>query len=226
MKFSIRDLMQNHLLPATCCLLLAIVTGCGPKVVKDPLVGVGGYKLLYKQQEQRRVEPDLIASSLRERINAKNQDEVVVNALDDGGCEILLPRASEKTVADVKQAIALSNLLKFRIVARQRPDKQLIAAADKGQDTSSAVWVVYSPETVSLPEDAAVRTTPEGKSMVLILEGDEPVDAWHVKHVEVAKDESLRPCLHGTMNDEGTRRLERLTWTYRFRQLATISTVS
>lgn len=218
--------MSKSLVFATRQLLifLALVTlvGCGTNTPTDPLAGVGGYKLTYPQRENRRVNPTAIAAALRSQLRTQNNGDVVVRELEGGGCEILLPGASEETVTEVKKAIALGNLLKFRIVALHRPDQRLIAAAEGGQDPEGGAWVAYDPNKVTLPPDAAVRTTPDGKHWALLLEGDEPVDAWHMEHAEVGKDEDLRPCLRGSLNEEGGRRMGKLTATYRSRQLAII----
>ncbi len=203
-------------------MVLSVFVGCGPTTAKDPLAGVGGYKLVYQAKEKRRIQPVKIATALRDRINARRDGEVVVNVLDDGTCEILLPGASEKTVTDIKRAIALSNLLRFRIVAIRNLDDKLIASAEGGKNIAGATWVGYDPGKVTLPLDAAVRKTAEGKDMVLVIESDAPVDAWHVLRVVVARDEVLRPCIDGDFHPEGAERMEKLTSGNLHRQFAII----
>jgi preprotein translocase subunit SecD len=175
-----------------------------------------------KEREGRPVNTLRISETLCEQINAKDYGEVVANHLDDGSCEILLPGASEQRVADVKNVIASCNLLQFRIVALKSRDDKLIAACQDGQDHDGAVWAAYDPDKVEFPPGAAVRTTPKGKSMVLILEGNEPVDAFHVKYASEGRDESLRVSLLGQFDAEGARRMEKLTSTNLERQLAII----
>ena len=204
-----------------CCLTLTIPTGCGKPAVKDPLAGVGGYKLVYRQKDQREIDPWGVETALRKSINATWSGEVVVNGLKDG-CEILLPGASEKTVADVKRAIAVSNVLQLRIVAAKGNDDQLIALAEGGQTPVGVAYVAFNPKTVAVHPTWSVVTTPGGKSMLLILEGAEPVDASHIDYAEVGKDEDLRPCIRASLNAEGERRIEALTNANRGRQLAII----
>src|SRR5690242_13726592 len=101
-----------------------MAAGCGRKVVKAPLEGVGGYKLVYKQREGT-LDPVQIARVLRERVDAKD-GEVVVRPLEGGECEILLPGANDQRVAAIKKAIASGNLLQLRIVALRGVDDKLI----------------------------------------------------------------------------------------------------
>jgi len=216
--------MKYHLLPLTLlwfCLSVPVV-GCGPRVTKNPLAGVGGYRLVYKQRDHRAVEAERVASALRTLIQADNEDSVVARLQEDGSCEILLPAASEERVAEVKKAIANSNLLQFRIVAIQPLDAKLIAAAQDGQDPAGGKWIPFDPNKVVLPPEAAVRTTSGGKSMALVVEDDQPVDAWHIAYASMSRDEQLRPSVMGNLNGEGTIRMEKLTSQNRDRQLAII----
>src|SRR5690349_7503586 len=125
--------MLRQFAPLLCGLIAALLTGCGKSATKDPLAGVGGYKLAYQRPENRPIDADALASVIRARINARRTSDVVVRKTDLG-CEILLPGASEKTVADVKRFVSLGNLLKFRIVASQNFDQPLISAAS-GRET-------------------------------------------------------------------------------------------
>src|SRR4051794_39768886 len=218
MKFSVRDLHQSRLLTTICCLILAMAAGCGPKVVKDPLAGVGGYKLVYKQRKGT-LDPVQIARVLRERVDA-NVGDVVVRPLEGGECEILLPGGNDQRVAAIKKAIASGNLLQFRIIAMKGVDDKLIEACQDGQDHEGAAWASYNPDKVNNLVDAAIQTTPDGKSRVLILASEQPVDAGHLEHVEPGRDESLGLCIHWAFNEEGAHRMMRLTNRNRHRQMA------
>lgn len=213
------NLTRSLAIFTTCCVAVSLF-GCRAKVAKDPLAGVGGYKLVYKQRNGT-LDAVQIARVLRERINAKDAGDVVVRKLDGGQCEILLPGASDERVAEVKEVIASGNLLQFRIVALQGLDDKLIEACQDGQDHEGAAWATYEPDKVEFASDVAVRTTPEGKSKVLALT-DQEVDAGHVEYASEGRDESLRPSLNCTFNAEGARRMKRLTSTNRQRQLAII----
>src|SRR6186713_1094162 len=103
--------MQNQfkLLVSLSCLMASLSAGCGEKPVADPLAEVGGYRLVYKQKEGQTVGTRQVERALRERLNITDAEEVVVQRLDDGGCEILLPGANEQRVADVKKVIASGN---------------------------------------------------------------------------------------------------------------------
>lgn len=204
----------------TACCLAVSLFGCRAKVAKDPLAGVGGYKLVYKQRNGK-LDTLQIARVLRERINAKDAGDVVVRPLDGGGCEILLPGASDERVAEIKKVIASGNLLQFRIVALRGMDDKLIKACQDGQDHEGAAWAAYDPDKVDFDSDVAVRTMPEGKSKVLTLT-DQEVDAGHVEYASEGRDESLRPSLNCTFNAEGARRMKKLTSTNLRRQLAII----
>ncbi|MCE9527238.1 MAG: hypothetical protein K8R36_14420 [Planctomycetales bacterium] len=209
-------------LAALFCLGTLPFTGCGNNPVADPLAGVGGYRLGYHPREKRRVEPEEIAKSLRERINAKHASDVVVRPLDDGGCEILLPGVSEKTAADIKRAILLSDLLQFAIVADPNLDRNIIEECAAGKSTEQARWVSYDPKKLAPQPDAPMWKSPQGKSMLLVIEKSKPVDAWHFQNAAVGQDESQRPCLHATLNKDGASRMAKFSSANIKRQLAVI----
>lgn len=204
------------------CLLTSIFAGCREQVPQNPLAGVGGYALVYQQQDQRSIEPGEIAGALRERISAKSSREIVVRALDDGRCEILLPGASEKKVADVKRAIAQSNQLQFRIVADSHLNRQQIDQCADGKSTDQAKWCQYDPEKISLRPENPVWDSPQGKGMVLVVESPDQVDAWHFKHANLGQDANGRPCIMATLNKEGAARMLKFSSNNRSRQLAII----
>lgn len=203
-------------------LLASLLSGCREQVPQNPLVGVGGYALVYEQQDKRRIEPSEIASALRERINARSSSEVVVRALDDGRCEILLPGASEKTVAEVKRAIALSNLMQFRLVADPHLNRRQIDQCADGNSTDEARWCQYAPDKVTLPPETPVGKSPQGTETVLVVESPDQVDAWHFKHANLGQDADGRPCIMATLNQEGAARMLKFSSNNRSRQLAII----
>ncbi|MFN0018167.1 MAG: SecDF P1 head subdomain-containing protein [Pirellulaceae bacterium] len=215
--------MQNQivLLVSLSCLMAPLSAGCGTKPAADPLAGIGGYRLVYKQKEGRKVDAVQIERVIRERLNAKD-GEVVVQLVRGGGYEILLPGAGEQRVAEVKKVIASSNVLRFLIVALKGKDDELIAVCQDGKDHSGAIWIEYDPEKhKDFPAQAVLATT-DGKSKLLMLKNEQSINAGHLEYVSQGNDEAQRPCIHCQFNAEGASRMQKLTSANLQRQLAII----
>jgi hypothetical protein len=88
--------IQFILLACLTCLVAPLSAGCGTKPVTDPLAGVGGYRLVYKQMAGKSVATPEIENALRKRINSQDGGEVSVKPLRGVGAKFFCPVPTSK----------------------------------------------------------------------------------------------------------------------------------
>jgi preprotein translocase subunit SecD len=193
----------------------ATVAGCR----KPTLQSSGGYVLKYRLADGEQVEPELMAAAMQQRLVGASLDKATVRVAEDGEFVVELPAAEVFEVEMAKKFLRPSGHLAFRIVADKKLDERIVEAALAGsaQDTesvadgSSFAWARLDPESTPVEDWMVVRDIESGEKEVLTLVSLDDVMGHELQSAMAGRDELLRPCIIGSLNSEGARKMQLLT---------------
>lgn len=179
----------------------------------------GGYVLKYRLADGEQVEPDLMAAAMQQRLVAAHLDQATVRVGEGGEYVVELPAADAFEVARAKDFLRQSGHLAFRIVADKDLDQGIAEAALAGvapdtepaADGPSFAWVRLDAELFPVEDWMVVRDNESDGKDVLVLVSLDDVMGHELKSAVAGRDESLRPCIMGSLNAEGARKMQLLT---------------
>jgi preprotein translocase subunit SecD len=203
---------------AMAVVLLVVMFVCGG-CRKRTLQTSGGYVLTYRLAEGEQVEPELMATAMQQRLVSAHLEQATVRAAQGGEFIVELPAADEFELERAKKLLRQSGHLSFRVVADCKLDSAIAEAALGGKspdaepsaDESSFTWVRIDPKQLPVEDWMVVRDIESGEKEVLVLVSLDDVMGHELKSAIQGRDESLRPCIMGSLNAEGSRKMQLLT---------------
>jgi hypothetical protein len=153
-----------------------------------------------------------------------------VRPSNDGELIVELPGADSADVARAKDFLKQAGHLAFRIVADRDADKPIAEAALAGKapdaaaadDDSSFAWVRLDTKLSPVEDWMVTRDIESGEKEILVLLSLDDVTGNELTRASVGRDESLQPCIFGSLNAEGARKMQLLTGGNIDRRLAII----
>lgn len=192
----------------------------------------GGAILIYevdqtqKKHADQPVDMDKLIASISRRVNPGGQKEVTIRKYGVEQVEIIVPEKERSEVDRIKRLISRAGNLKFRILANNRNDKDLIERAEANpsqtqlfdaKGTLEAWWVPVRDKDkagfANYPEIARrVRKIGDREVLeILVVEGDYNVGGDYLTRADVGSDRKGQPCVNFQFNDEGGKLFGQLT---------------